>query len=173
MRDWAVEGRLCRNVLERWLLRNRCENFLQLMVTCTEQGLQPASPSQPGQVCCKSHLLCGRRSGMPGVGGGMGGMWDLLDMLGCKQSKPELYSLARCTNREILMLPRFEDGWRKGTTAVCAPGCCSGRHSNLACLEFGGSLKQELWCEHPNFCPSTVESLCPLKSGHEEVAQCV
>lgn len=44
------------------------------MIASTEQGFQPASPSQQGQGCCKSHLLCGRRSGMPGAGGGMGGM---------------------------------------------------------------------------------------------------
>lgn len=32
------------------------------MIASTEQGLQPASPSQQGQVCCRSHLPCGRRS---------------------------------------------------------------------------------------------------------------
>lgn len=40
----------------------------------SDQGLKPASPSQQGQVCCKSHLLCRRRSGMPGADSGMGEM---------------------------------------------------------------------------------------------------
>lgn len=37
--------------------------------------------------------------GVPG-GGGMGGMWDLPDMLGYKQSKPELYVAWQATQIE-------------------------------------------------------------------------
>lgn len=122
------ESRSCRNVLERWLQRNRCESFPQLMVACTDDcqhraGLAACQPLRQGRVCCKSHLLGGRRSGIPEVGGGMGGMWDLPDMLKYKQSKSELYSLESYTDREILMSPRLEDGSRKGTTAMCASGC--------------------------------------------------
>lgn len=49
----SVGDRSCRNVLERWVQRNRCENFPQLMVTCTDDcqhraGLAACQPLTTG-----------------------------------------------------------------------------------------------------------------------------
>ena len=74
------------------------------------------------------------------------------------------------------MSPRFEDGWRKGTspmTAVCVSRHCSEKHSDLACLKSGWSMRRGLGCGHPNFCPPTMESWCPFKPAPGEVVQCV
>jgi len=50
-------------------------------------------------------------------------------------------------------------------TALCVSGHRSGRHSNLACFKSGGSLRRGLGCEHPNFCPPTMESRRPFKAS--------
>lgn len=143
------------------------------MIASTEQGLQPASPS--GRVGCAARATSW-------AGGGVGYLklvvgWEECEIcLTCSStSNPNQSCIVwRATQIEKSWCLQ---GWKmdqgKGPQLCVLLGACSGRHSNLACLEFGGSLKQGLWCEHLNFCPPTMESLCPLKSGREEVDQCV
>lgn len=50
-------------------------------------------------------------------------------------------------------------------TAACASGHRSERHSNIACLKSERSTQRGLGCEHPNFCPPTIQSRCPFKAS--------